>query len=147
MTLDNFKKEAEMRGNFYDNSESAGKQWSKTWGLTYWRLVWFYKEYKVGGMVYRSGRWQGRHGGRRITECEINGEQVSEYRFKKALETFAAPAITDEEIARHKALQEALQQKMIEKQEAARQWRNERARNRRKASSTCQESRQLSFEF
>lgn len=145
MTLNDFKREAELRGNFYDNSESAAKQWARTWGFTYWRLVWFYKEYKVGNMVYRSGHWRGRHGGCKITECEINGEKVSEYRFKKALGNFAAPNITGEDIARRKAFQEELQRKILEKQEAAKKWRNELARNRRASSKKTPDPRQLSF--
>ena len=139
MTLDNFKKEAAQRGNYYDNSQSAGMEWARSWGLTYWRLVWFYKEYKVGGMVYRSGRWQGRHGGRRITECEINGERVSEYRFKKTLETFVAPAPTAEELLRKAAQEEQLQH------ELAKTYHPYRRRSARRKN--INDSRQLCFAF
>ena len=146
MNLHQFKYEAERRGNFYDNSEAAGRAWAASWGLTWWRRVWFYKEYKVGGMVYRSGMWRGRHGGYTVTECEIDGQQVSKYRFEKALATFEAPAITDNDRARLKALQEARQAKLMEKAERDRQRRNDRARARR-ARTTATDSRQLTLAF
>lgn len=103
MTLKEFKTEAQQRGNYFDNSENAAHEWAKSWGLTWWRLVWFYKEFRVGGMVYRSGMWRGRHGGHTVTECTIDGEAVSKYRFEKALATFTAPEMTAEEKARREA--------------------------------------------
>lgn len=127
MTLRDFQTEAQERGNYYDNTASAGEEWAKSWGLTYWRLVWFYKEYRVGGMVYRSGMWRGRHGGYTITECSINGEAVTKYRFMKALETFAAPEMTDEEKARHEA------QERNKEAQLAEYWRKRHEREERRA--------------
>ena len=148
MTLNSFKYEAEKRGNFYDNSESASKAWAASWGLTWWRSVWWYKEYKVGNMTYRSGMYRGRHGGYRVTECEIDGERVSEYKFKKALEGFEAPAITDEDTARLKAYQEAQQKRLAAKWEQEREHKNFMARLRRERKrKQAQDSRQLSLAF
>ena len=148
MTLNSFKNEAERRGNYYDNSEAAAKAWAASWGLTWWRSVWWYKEYKVGGMVYRSGMWRGRHGGHNVTECEIDGEAVSEYKFKKALESFEAPAYTEEDRARHQSMLEARQKKMMERREQDREHRNFMARLRRERQrKERQDSRQLSLAF
>lgn len=87
MDLRQFKAAAMNEGGYYDNSRAAGEAWAKSWGLTWWRNVWAYKEYRHGGMVYRSGRVTLRHGGYQHTECEVNGEPVTLYRFKKALAT------------------------------------------------------------
>lgn len=39
MTLQDFKCEAQRRGNYYDNSANAAEHWAKTWGLTYHSLL------------------------------------------------------------------------------------------------------------
>jgi hypothetical protein len=99
-------------------------------------------------MTYRSGMYRGRHGGYRVTECEIDGERVSEYKFKKALESFVAPAITDEDTARLKAYQEAQQKRLATKWEQEREHRNFMARLRRERKRKQeQDSRQLSLAF
>ena len=33
MTLQEFKSEAQRRGNYYDNSANAAEHWAKSWGL------------------------------------------------------------------------------------------------------------------
>lgn len=144
MTLREFKTEAQERGNFYDNSASAANEWAKSWGLTYWRRVWWYKEYRVGGMVYRSGMWRGRHGGHTMTECSIDGEGVSKYRFLKALATFNAPPMTDEEKARHEA------QERNREEQLAEYWRKRHEREERRtrrAQRAMADSRQLRLNF
>ena len=97
MTLQEFKSEAQRRGNYYDNSANAAEHWAKSWGLTYHSLLWFYKEYEVGNMKWKGGQVRLRHGSYRSVDCYIDGELVSEYRFKKALETFEFPPLTDDE--------------------------------------------------
>ena len=61
--------------------------WSKTWGLGYWRNLWACKEYTyVYGNVkytYRVGSVRTRHAKYRVSECFVNNEEVSEYKFKK----------------------------------------------------------------
>lgn len=144
MTLKEFKTEAQQRGNYFDNSENAAHEWAKSWGLTYWRLVWFYKEFRVGGMVYRSGMWRGRWGGHTVTECTIDGEAVSKYRFEKALATFTAPEMTDEEKARHEA------QERNREAQLAEYWRKYHEREERRAQrarKTEADRRQLRLNF
>lgn len=97
MTLREFQQEAQHRGHYYDNSASASENWAKSWGLTYHSLLWFYKEYEVGNMKWKGGQVRLRHGSYRSVECYIDGERVSEYRFKKALETLEFPPLTDNE--------------------------------------------------
>lgn len=97
MTLQEFKREAQRRGHFFDYSENAAANWAKSWGLTYHSLLWYYKDYKLGNMEWKGGKVRLRHGSYQSTECYINGEYVSEYRFKKELEKFVAPELTNEE--------------------------------------------------
>lgn len=97
MTFNDFKREAQRRGHFFDNKDNASAAWAKSWGLTYHSHLWFYKEYTLGNMRWKGGSVRLRHGSYRSVDCFIGDEQVSEYRFKKALETFEAPALTTEE--------------------------------------------------
>ena len=97
MTLLEFKSEAQRRGNYYDNSANASEYWVKSWGLTYHSLLWYYKSYTLGNLTWKGGKVRLRHGSYQSVDCFIGNEQVSEYRFKKALESFVAPPLTDEE--------------------------------------------------
>ena len=97
MTLQEFNCEAQRRGNYYDNSAHAAEHWAKTWGLTYHSLLWYYKRYTIGNLTWKGGKVRLRHGSYQRVECFIGKEQVSEYRFKKALESFVTPPLTDEE--------------------------------------------------
>lgn len=97
MTLQEFKSEAQRRGNYYDNSAKAAAHWAKSWGLTYHSLLWYYKSYTLGNLTWKGGKVRLRHGSYQSVDCFIGNEQVSEYRFKKALESFVAPSLTDEE--------------------------------------------------
>ena len=97
MTLQEFKSEAERRGNCYDNSVNAAAHFAKSWGLTYHSLLWHYKRYTIGNMTWKGGKVRHRHGSYQSVDCFIGDEQVSEYRFKKALESFEFPPLTDEE--------------------------------------------------
>lgn len=100
MTLQEFKSIAIHRGTFHDNHANAAKGWAKGWGFGFiWQERWFFKEYKVGNLLYKSGIVRGRWSGERVTHCFIGTDQVSEYKFKKALASFVAPAPTAEEQA------------------------------------------------
>lgn len=110
MTLQEFKREAQRRGNYYDNSANAAEHWAKSWGLTYHSLLWYYKIYTIGNMTWKGGKVRLRHGSYQNVDCfiGIGDEQVSEYRFKKALESFVFPSLTDEERQHIEAEQQRL---------------------------------------
>ena len=108
MTLQEFKREAQRRGNYYDNSANAAAHWAKSWGLTYHSLLWYYKSYTIGNMTWKGGRVRLRHGSCQSVDCFIGDEQVSEYRFKKALESFVFPPLTKEEEQHIEAEQQRL---------------------------------------
>lgn len=98
MTLQEFKSESARRSPIFDNSENAARVWSRSWGLgQYWRDLWFYKEYRLGGLVYRTGKVLRRHNGYKVVECSIDGNSATEKEFIKHLATFEAPAITEDE--------------------------------------------------
>lgn len=48
-------------------------------------------------MTWKGGKVRLRHGSYQSVDCFIGDEQVSEYRFKKALESFVLPPLTSEE--------------------------------------------------
>lgn len=98
MTLHEFKSEAQRRGNCYDNSANAAVHFAKSWGLTYHSLLWYYKRYTIGNMTWKGGKVRLRHGSYQSVDCFIGDERVSEYRFKKALESFVFPPLTDDEL-------------------------------------------------
>ena len=138
MTLQEFKSEAQRRGNYYDNSANAAEHWAKSWGLTYHSLLWYYKSYTIGNMTWKGGKVRLRHGSYKSVDCFIGDEQVSEYRFKKALESFEFPPLTDEERQYIEAEQQCLDAVMREESMKAR-----RRRHRRHEV----DARQLSFNF
>ena len=138
MTLLEFKREAQRRGNYYDNSTNAAAHWDKSWGLTYHSLLWYYKSYTIGNMTWKGGKVRLRHGSYQSVDCFIGDEQVSEYRFKKALESFVAPPLTDEEKRYIEAEQQRLDAIMREMSIKA-----SRRKNRRQEV----DIRQLSFNF
>ncbi len=138
MDLKAFKREAMRRGGFYDNGPAAGAYWAKTWGLGFHDLLWRYKSYKVGNMLYKSGPVVLRHGKYTNTVCYIDDQPVSEYRFKKALETYQAPPLTTDE------------QKYIDDQNARQAAAIEAAKVRRpthRRGASVNDSRQLSLAF
>jgi hypothetical protein len=135
MTLQEFKCEAQRRGNYYDNSANAAEHWAKTWGLTYHSLLWYYKSYTIGNLTWKGGKVRLRHGSYQSVDCFIGDEPVSEYRFKKALESFVLPPLTDEE----KEHIEAEQQRL----DAIMRIKASRRKNRRQEVYI----RQLSFNF
>lgn len=139
MTLQEFKREAQRRGNYYDNSANAAEHWAKSWGLlTYHSLLWFYKRYTIGNMTWKGGKVRLRHGSYQSVNCFIGDEQVSEYRFKKALESFVLPPLTDEEKQHIEAEQQRLDAIMREVKIKA---------SRRKPRRHEVDTRQLSFNF
>ena len=138
MTLQEFKREAQIRGHYYDNSANAAANWAKSWGLTYHSLLWFYKSYTIGNMTWKGGKVRLRHGSYQSVDCFIGDEQVSEYRFKKALESFVFPPLTDEE----RQYIEAEQQRMDAIMREAK-FKSSRRKHRRREV----DSRQLMFNF
>ena len=66
-------------------------------GSAYHSLLWYYKSYTIGNMTWKGGKVRLRHGSYQSVDCFIGDEQVSEYRFKKALESFEFPPLTEEE--------------------------------------------------
>lgn len=98
MTLQEFKSESARRSPIIDNSENAARVWSRSWGFgQYWRDLWFSKEYRLGGRIYRTGKVLRRHNSYKVVECSINGNAATEKEFIKHLATFEAPAINEEE--------------------------------------------------
>ena len=98
MTIQEFKQEATRRGNTYDNSSKASENWSRCWGLGYWwRDLWFYKEYRLGNMIYRTGRVRRRHYSYFVEERLIDGQTVDTRHFNKALKDFQAPSLSSDE--------------------------------------------------
>ena len=68
-----------------DNRKKAGENWAKSWGFEYWRFLWGYRTYEYGRFKYMSGRVNMRHYGYNHVECYIDGNAVTEYKFKKEL--------------------------------------------------------------
>lgn len=79
-----------------------------------------------------------RHGSYRNVDCFIGDEQVSEYRFKKKLESFVLPPLTSEEKQYIEAEQQRLDAVLREVKIKA---------SRRKSRSQEVNIRQLSFNF
>lgn len=131
MNLRDFQLEAQRRGHFFDNSASASDHWAKTWGLTYHSLLWFYKEYEIGNMRWKGGKVRLRHGSYRSVECFIDGECVSEYRFRNALETFEFPPLTDDE-------QQFIEDRQKQIEERIRVMKTQRIRHRRGTDNSLQ---------
>ena len=92
-TIQEFKQAALTNGHFYDNSSKAASNWSCTWGLTWWRDVWFYKEYRLGNLTYRTGKVCMRHRSYSNREFCIDNNHASEKEFLKALASIHAPAV------------------------------------------------------
>lgn len=98
MTLQEFKSESALRSPIIDNSENAAQVWSRSWGFgQYWRDLWFFKEYRLGNLVYRTGKVHRRHDSYTMTECSIDGNSATKNEIIKHLSTFEAPELTDEE--------------------------------------------------
>ena len=98
MKLHEFKYESARRSPIIDNSENASRVWSRSWGFgQYWRDLWFFKEYRLGNLVYRTGKVHRRHDSYTMTECSIDGNSATEKEFIKYINTFEAPELTIEE--------------------------------------------------
>ena len=83
MDIRDFKRIAKVTE---DNRDTAAKNWGKTWGLDFWWKLWAYRTYEYKNLKYKSGTVTMRHYGYTHTECYIDGEKVTTYKFKKALE-------------------------------------------------------------
>ena len=100
MNLTDFKQHAKL---IEDNREQASKNWMKTWGFDFWFNLWGYRTYELGRFKYKSGRVTLRHGGYQKTECYIDGELVTEYKFKKELAHEPTPPYIPSEPIPHTA--------------------------------------------
>lgn len=141
MELYEFKAIAERRGHMYDNTPAASAEWARTWGLSYHSRLWRYKQYKLGNMEWKGGKVVLRHGSYKSVSCYIDGEPVSEYRFKKALATFKAPEVTPEEQAYMDARQAARDA------ELATYWARRHDREQKRKARQEIARQQLTFDF
>lgn len=85
MTLSEFKNMACRYGNMYDNSKKANEEWNKTWGLSYWRDLWAYKEYTYMGYTYRTGKYYMRHYNASHVEYCRGNETIPRKKFMEAI--------------------------------------------------------------
>lgn len=83
-------------GHTYDNKESASAAWCRSWGVDYWRKIWFYKEYTYNGVTYRTGNVVLRHGKYSRKEFLKNGELITE---KEFLQSISAMEVVEEKKA------------------------------------------------
>lgn len=82
-------------------------------------------------MKWKGGQVRLRHGSYRSVDCYIDCELVSEYRFKKALETFEFPPLTDDE-------QRYIAERQKQIEEELRAMRARRFRRKRKTDNSLQ---------
>lgn len=79
-TLTEFKEVATLT---HDNRETASKNWAKTWGLTYWEDVWYYKEYTIGNLKYRTGQVVQRHTKSFVQKFYFENKEIPQREFIK----------------------------------------------------------------
>ena len=91
MNIIEFKKNATITE---DNREKAASNWAKSWGFDFWFNLWGYRTYVYGRFKYKSGHVNMRHYGYTKTECYIDNNPVSLYRFKKELANEPCPPQT-----------------------------------------------------
>ena len=77
-TISEFK---EMSTLTHDNRKTASKNWSKTWGLSYWMDVWFYKEYSIGNLKYRVGQVIQRHAKYNLKKYYLADKEITKKEF------------------------------------------------------------------
>ena len=83
-TISEFK---EMATLTHDNRATACENLSKTWGLTWWMDVWFYKEYTIDNLKYRVGQVVQRHHKYSVTKYYLDDKEISEKEFFKMVGT------------------------------------------------------------
>ena len=77
-TISEFK---EMATLTHDNRATACENLSKTWGLTWWMDVWFYKEYTIDNLKYRVGQVVQRHRKYSVTKYYLDDKEISKKEF------------------------------------------------------------------
>lgn len=82
MNINQLKRHAKV---IEDNRQKAAENWSKSWGFDIWYNLWAYRVYEYGRFKYKSGKVSMRHYGYQKSEFYIDGQSVTEYRFKKEL--------------------------------------------------------------
>lgn len=105
MKLNEFKAMAMKKGSMYDNSQKAAIEWSRTWGLSWWRSLWRYKEYTYNGYTYRAGNVFTRHTHYRMTEYAKGVESISRSAFLKAISAMEYQGYTCLEVSTAKPVQ------------------------------------------
>ena len=77
-TISEFK---EMATLSHDNRKTASANWAKTWGMSWWKDVWFYKEYTLLSLKYRTGQVVHRHSKYSVTKYYIGDKEISKNKF------------------------------------------------------------------
>ena len=80
-TIKSISEFKEMSTLTHDNRKTASENWSKTWGMTYWMDVWFYKEYSIGSLKYRVGQVVQRHTKHSVKKYYLADKEISEKEF------------------------------------------------------------------
>lgn len=80
-TIKNLNEFKHMAILTHDNCSTASKNWSKTWGLGWWMDLWYYKEYSIGSLKYRSGKVCFRHHSENVTKFYVDDKEVSRKEF------------------------------------------------------------------
>ena len=80
-TIKNLNEFKHMAILTHDNRATASKNWSKTWGLGWWMDLWYYKEYSIGCLKYRTGKVYFRHYSKNVTKFYVDDKEVSRAKF------------------------------------------------------------------
>ena len=80
-TIKNLNEFKHMATLTHDNRSTASKNWSETWGLGWWMDLWYYKEYSIGSLKYRSGKVCFRHHSENVTKFYVGDKEVSRAKF------------------------------------------------------------------
>lgn len=77
-TISEFKKMSTMT---HDNSKIASANWAKSWGMTYWENVWYYKEYTLRTLKCRTGQVIMRHTKYSVTCFYVGEKEITKEKF------------------------------------------------------------------
>lgn len=80
-TIKSISEFKEMSTLTHDNRQTASENWSKSWGMTWWMDVWFYKEYSIGSLKYRTGQVVTRYTKYNVTKYYIADKEISKKEF------------------------------------------------------------------
>lgn len=77
-TISEFKKMATLT---HDNKKIASANWAKSWGLGWWFDLWYYKEYCLNSLKYRSGYVILRHHSESVKKYYLGDKEISKKEF------------------------------------------------------------------